>query len=218
MVTKELGLKTIFTFLVNGLFSAFFVTSAGLNFKQHKIVAGLCYLVLATLALVPHRFLKVTQALKIVILIVLFVILATLAAKGDPVAKQQYEYYKIGQVFNVAFGNDTFSMVIKDVSEETKIIAQGKEATTSGVFLVVKVNVTNLGSEAADFFKGKDPELLDKQTRVFTLYGANIPTGKLQPSVAKEVLYIFEVPKDAKELSFIFKDKTDIAKSIDLGR
>ena len=217
-MAKELGLKTIFTFLVNGLFSAFFVTSAGLNFKQHKIIVSLLYLVLAALSLIPHRFLKVTQALKIVILVILFVTLATLAARGDPVAKQKYEYYKVGQAFNLKFGNDTFAMTVKKVSEETKIMAQGKEATTSGLFLVVKVDILNEGSEAVDFIKGKDPELQDSQERVFTLYGASIPQGKLQPGVAKEVSYVFEVPKDATDLKFIFRDKTDVAKSVDLGR
>ena len=167
---------------------------------------------------VCSRFFKVTQALKIVILIVLFVILATVAARGDPVAKQKYEYYKVGQAFNLKFGNSTFLTTVKNVSQETKIMAHGKEATTSGLFLVVKVDILNEGSEAVDFIKGKDPELQDSQERVFTLYGASIPQGKLQPGVAKEVSYVFEVPKDATDLSFIFKDKTDVAKSVDLGR
>ncbi|HJX59099.1 hypothetical protein A2V61_03225 [Candidatus Woesebacteria bacterium RBG_19FT_COMBO_47_8] len=216
--TKEIGLKTVFTFILNGLFSAFFVTSGVINFKEKKIIVGLLYFVLAALALLPHRFLKVTQALKIVILIILFVILAGVAAQGNPIAEQKYEYYKVGQEFNLKFGDNTFATTVRNVSQETKIIAQGKEATTSGLFLVVKVDIVNLGSESLDFITGKDPELKDNQKRVYALYGADIPQGKLQPSVAKRVSYVFEIPKDSKGLSFIFKDKTDIAKSVDLGR
>lgn len=215
---KEIGLKTVFTFILNGLFSAFFVTSGVLNFKEKKILVSIIYFVLAALAIVPHKFLRVTQTLKIVILIILFVILAGLAARGDPIAEQKYEYYKLGQEFNLSIGKNTYSVTTKGVSQETKIMVLGKEAITSGIFFVVKVDILNLGSESVDFIKGKDPELKDSQGRDYTLYAADIPQGKLQPGVAKKVSYVFEIPKDSKGLSFIIKDKTDIAKSVDLGR
>jgi hypothetical protein len=215
---KEIGLKNVFTFIINGFFSLFFVTSGILNFKEKKIFAGLLYLILAVLAMVPHKLLRVTQTLKIVILIILFVILASVAAHGDPVAEQKSENYKLGQEYNLKFGNDTFLVTAGKVSQETKIVAQGKEATTTGIFLIVEVDVVNTGSESVSFFTGKDPELKDDQNRVYTLYGANIPQGKLQPSVPKKVSYVFEIPKDAKGLKFIFEDKTGVAKSVDLGR
>lgn len=215
--TKEIGLKTVFAFLLNGLFIAFFTVSGIINFKD-KTIASLFYFVLAILAAIPHKFLRVTQTLKIIFLIILFVILAGVTARGDPVVEQKYEHYKLGQEYNLKFGNNTFLVTAKEVSQETKIVVQGKETTTTGIFLVVKTDITIVGSEAVDFITGKDLELKDDKERVYTLYGANIPPGKLQPSVAKRVLYIFEVPKDAKGLNFIFKDKTDIAKSVDLRK
>ena len=214
---KEMGLKTIVTFIFNGLFSAFFVSSGVINFKANKIIAGLLYLVLAALAVIPHRILRVTQALKIVILIVLFVILATVAAKGDPVAEQKYENYSLGQKFNLAFGNNTFSMVVKKVKHDAKLSTELKEELiTSGSFIIVTVDIVNLGSEAVVFKLGTNPELKDNQDRHYTLYRRGVTVGKLQPGVAKEVPYVFEVPKDAPGLKFIVKDKTNIAKSIDL--
>jgi len=216
---KELGIKTIFTFIFNGLFSAFFVTSGVLNFKENKIIASLLYLVLATLAVVPHRLLRVTQALKIVILIVLFVILAGFAAKGDPVAEQKYENFNLGQKFNLEFGKNTFSMVVKKVQHDAKLSTELKEElTTSGFFIIVTVDIVNLGSEAKVFKLGTNPELKDDQDRRFTLYGKALTVGNLQPGVAKEASYVFEVPKDATGLKFIIRDKTDVAKSVDLGR
>jgi aromatic ring hydroxylase len=50
------------------------------------------------------------------------------------------------------------------------------------------------------------------------LYGTGITVGKLQPSVAKEVSYVFEIPKDATGLKFIVRDKTEVAKSVDLKK
>jgi hypothetical protein len=217
-VVKEIGLKSVFTFLVNGIFSAFFVTSGILNIKENKIIVGVLYFILAILAILPHRLLRVTQALKIIILIILFVILATVAVKGDPVAEQKYEYPEIGQEYKLKFGRNTFSVLVRNVTQETRVAYQGKEMGTSGLFLVVNADIINNESESVDFITGKDPQLKDDQGRVYTLYGANIPPGKLQPNVAKMVSYIFEIPKDAKGLSFIFKDSTDILKSVDLKR
>jgi len=93
-----------------------------------------------------------------------------------------------------------------------------EERSTTGYFLTIKGDVTNETTEPVDFKLEKSPELKDGQDRVYTLYGESIITGKLQPGVAKKFTYVFEIPKDALELSFIIKDKTDIAKSIDLGR
>ncbi|MEK9208964.1 MAG: DUF4352 domain-containing protein [Patescibacteria group bacterium] len=216
---KELGIKTIFTFIVNGIFSVFFVTSGALNFKENKIIAGLLYLVLAALAVVPHRLLRVTQALKIVILIVLFVMLAGFAARGDPVAEQKYEDFNLGQKFNLEFGKNTFSMMVKSVDHDAKLSTELKEELiTSGSFIIVRVEIVNLGSEAEVFKLGTNPELKDDQDRRFTLYGKALTMGNLQPGVAKEVSYVFEIPKDATELKFIVKDKTDVAKFVDLGK
>lgn len=184
---KELGLKTIFTFIFNALFSVFFVTSGVINFKENKIIVGLLYFILAALAIVPHKLLRITQALKIVILIVLFVILAGVAARGDPVAEQKYENFSLGQKYNLTFGDNTFSMTVKEAKHNAEISASGKEVTTSGYFIIVTGDITNLGSEAADFKFRKDPELKDNQNRLYSLYGAALPVGKLQPSVAKEV-------------------------------
>jgi len=215
---KEIGLKNVFNFILNGLFLFFFITSGCIMFKEKKIVASLLYFVLAILAVVPHKLLRVTQALKIVILIILFVILATAAAQGDPIAQQKYEYLDLGETFNLTFGKNTFSMAVQEINQDTKIITSGKEAKTSGYFLVVVANITNLGSEAVDFKLEKAPTLKDAQNRNYSLYGAKIAEGKLQPSVAKEFSYVFEIPKDSSGLKFIIKDKTAVAKSVDLKR
>lgn len=216
--TKEIGLKTVFTFILNSLFSVFFVTSGVINFKK-KIIVSFLYFGLAALAVIPHRFLRVTQALKVVILIVLFVILAGVAARGDPVAEQKFENFSLGQKFEMAFGNNKFSMVVKKVQHDAKLSTELKEEiTTSGSFIIVTVDIVNLGSEAVIFKLGTDPELKDDQDRHYTLYGKSLKVGNLQPGVAKEAPYVFEVPKDATGLKFIVRDKTNIAKSVDLKR
>jgi len=215
---KEIGLKTIFTYILGFLFLIFFITSGIITIKAGQLVVGVLYFLLSILVFVPHHLLRITQSLKFVLLIILFVVVAGISGSGKPPAEQKYEYFGLGKTFNLTFGKNTFSMVVREAKHDAKISVSGKEVTTSGYFIIVTGDIVNLGSEPIDFKFEKDPELKDNQDRHYTLYGAGLAVGKLQPSVAKEVSYVFEIPKDASGLNFIVKDKTDVAKSIDLKR
>ena len=215
---KEIGVKDVITYIISFMFLAFFLISVIVNIKSGHYGAGFLYLVLAILVLIPHRFLRTTQSLKFILLIVLFVVVAAINARNTPPAAQKYEYFALGDKFNITFGANTFSMVVKELKYDAKINVSGKDIATSGYFIIVLGDVVNLGSEAVDFKFPNTPELKDKQNRSYTLYGSALQIGKLQPSVAKEVSYVFEIPKDASGLTFIVKDKTDVAKSIDLKK
>jgi len=215
---KELGLKAIFKFIFSALFLIFFAASGIASIKNGQLVIGILFFVLSALIFVPHRFLRITQPLKWVILIIFYIVLLGMSGRSLPPKEQKYEYFNLGQQFNLVLGNNTFSMTVQKTQTDNKIIAKDKEVTTSGHFLIVKTEVVNPGSEAADFRLSTDPKLTDGQNRIYTLYGAKIPESKLQPSVSKEVSYVFEIPKDASGLKFIIKDKTGVAKSVDLKR
>ncbi len=215
---REISLKTVFKYIIGALFLTFFILSGVVTIKAGQLVIGVLYFVLSALVLVPHHCLKITQSLKFVILVVLFLVLTVISGSINPPAEQKYEYFGLGEKLNLTFGNNTFSMIVREVKQDSKILVAEKEVTTSGYFLIVKVDVVNLGSEAVDFKFEKDPQLKDSQDRRYTLHATSVPQGKLQPSVAKEVSYIFEIPKDASGLSFIVIDKTDVAKSVDLKR
>lgn len=215
---RDMSLKTVIGYIFNAFLIIFFIFSGNVTIKAGQLVVGILYYVLSVLVVIPHHFLRVTKALKFVILVILFLILTVISGVNNTPEKQKYEYYSLAQEFNLKYGANTYSMVVKDVRLDTKLIAEGKERTTSGYFLIVKVDVVNLGSESIDFKLGKDPELTDSQDRRYTMYGSDIPAGKLQPSVAKVVSYVFEIPKDASGLKFIVKDGSVIAKSIDLKR
>jgi hypothetical protein len=145
-------------------------------------------------------------------------VLAGISGRNTPPAEQKYGYFALGEKFNLTFGSNTFSMVVREAKYDAKISISGKDVATSGYFIIVTGDIVNLGSEAIDFKFRVTPELKDKQDRRYTLYGTALSVGKLQPSVAKEVSYVFEIPKDATGLEFIVRDKTDVAKSIDLKR
>lgn len=215
---REMSLKTVIGYIFNALILVFFIFSGVVTVKAGQLFVGILYYALAALVVVPHHLLRVTKSLKFVILVIVFFILTVISGANNTPEKQKYEYFNLAQEFNLKYGGNTYSVVVQDVRQETKIIVQQKEVTTSGYFLIVRATIVNLGSEAIDFKLGKTPELLDSQDRHYTLYGSNIPTGKLQPSVAKEVSYFFEIPKDASGLKFIIKDGSVVSKSIDLKR
>ena len=215
---KEFGIKTLIMYIISALFLLFFITSGILSIKAGHFVGGVLYFVLAALVFVPHHRLRITTPLKFIFLVVLFIVVAGINGRNTPPAAQKYEYFGLGDKFNMAFGNNTFSMVVKEMKYNAKINVAGKDVATSGYFIIVVGDIVNLGSEAVDFKLKENPKVTDKQNRSYSLYGIGLTVGTLQPSVAKEVSYVFEIPKDATGLSFIIKDKTDVAKSIDLKR
>lgn len=215
---KEIGLKTIFGYIFSALFLFFFIIIGIETIKAGQIVIGILYFVLSILVLVPHHLIRVTQSLKFVILIILFLVVAGISGSNTPPAEQKYEHFGLEEKFNLTFGNNTFSMVVREAKHDAKISVSGKEVATSGYFIIVTGDIVNLGSETVNFKFGKDPELKDGQNRLYTLYGTGLAVGKLQPSVAKEISYVFEIPKDATGLKFIIRDKTEVAKSVDLKR
>jgi len=218
-VTKgEIGLKNVFSFILDGLLLLFLIILGVETIKAGQLFIGLLYFILSLLVFVPHHFLRITHALKIVIIILLFIVVAAINGKNTPPVEQKYDKFSLNQEFNLVYGNNTFSMTVNEAKPNAKISVSGKDVTTSGSFIIITGDIKNLGSEAIDFKFKTDPELLDSQGRRYTLYGAAVPVGKLQPSVAKEMSFVFEIPTDATGLKFVVKDKTETAKSVDLNK
>ncbi|MFH1863581.1 MAG: hypothetical protein ABIJ85_01535 [bacterium] len=216
---KELGIKSIFSFAVNTLLIFFLIILGIETIKIGQLFLGLLYFVFSILILVPHRFFRVTHAFKVVIIVILSIIVVAISGHYAPTKEQKYDHFSVGQAFNLALGFNNFSMVIKEVKHDAKLSTEQKEAlTTSGSFIIVTADIVNLGSEAVVFKLGTTPELMDSQDRRYAQLGKGMTVGKLQPGVAKEVPYVYEVPKDALELKFIVRDNSKIAKSVELKK
>jgi hypothetical protein len=226
----ELGIKTIVKYIIGVIAVALIILTGVESIKLGFIFVGILFFALALLVFVPHHRLRVTLPLKAVIIVVLYVVFAAMTGgKGSGTSatkEQKYENAPLGQKVTLVFNANSYSMVVRNVTQETKIKVNDKgvekEATSTGYFLLVKGEITNLGTAPLDFPLGttsKDgPELKDSQNRRYTLYGTSISSGQLQPSLSKEFTYFYEIPKEAAGLTFLVKDKTDTIKSIDLKR
>lgn len=224
---KDVGIKTVLAYIVGALMVGFIIITGVESIKLGFVIVGILFFALAVLVVIPHHRLRVTLPLKFIIIVILYVILAAVMGRGGSTTKEQkYENFTLNQKATLTFGNNNFSMMLREVKQETKIKVNDKgvekEATTSGYFLIITGDIINLGSEPVNFpfgsLFGNDPELKDSQNKRYSLYGSSIASGQLQPSVSKEFSYFFEIPKEASGLKFVVKDKTDIIKSFDLKR
>jgi hypothetical protein len=212
------GITKAFGFIISFVFCSFFIISTIVTIKDGHLIYGILYLLLAILVLVPHHRLRVTSVLKYIIISILFVLVAFLNGRSNPLVEQKYEYFKLNDTVNLTVGNKIFPTIVHKVGQETKIMLGGNVVTTTGYFLIVDGDITNTGLEAINFKFPTNPALKDAQGRTYSLRAITASELKLQPSVTTSFSFVFEVPKDSTGLSFIIKDSTDIAKSVDLKR
>ena len=96
-----------------------------------------------------------------------FVSLIILGGLGGsiPRAQANFEEHNLNEQFNVIYNKVNFSMVIYNSTQESKLIIDGKEKTTTGVFLLVHCSATNTGNYASllSFSTG----LIDNQNKSY---------------------------------------------------
>ena len=213
---KEIGLWTITCWIFYVLAGLTAIFSGVVTIQADQFFTGLLFFVLAIFTLIPRKYLRISRPLKVVIFIALYFTLLIISGFNAPTPEQQYEYYNLGQPFDLKFEDDIFSMTIYNVSAETEIVFEGQEISSSGVYLFVNGGVKNLGKNSLDF--GFESELKDNQNNSYSLFAFDFGVGALQPNLERKFSNIFEIPKDISGLSFIVKDKTNIIKVINLEK
>lgn len=212
--TKEIGVWNVTCWAFVGLAILFSVFSAVVTIKAGQILIGLLFFIPGIFAAVPKKYLKISRPLKVIIFILVYFILIIISGLNVPKQEQQYEYYNLGQPFNLNFGNNNFSMSVNSANKETKAMIDGTERTTNGIFLFVHGAVTNLGKTATDL--GFSSELKDNKNNSYSILAFNFDEGGMQPNLEKNFFNVFETPKDASGLNYIVRDETNIIKVINL--
>jgi len=214
---KEIGVWIVACWAFIGLAVFFSIFSAVITIKAGQIFVGLLFFIPGIFAAVPKKYLRISRPLKVIIFILVYFTLIIISGLNAPQPEQQYEYYMLGESFNLSYGDNTFSMEINNISKETQMILHdGQNLTTSGFYLFVNGGVKNLGKNPLDF--NFESELKDNQNNSYSLLAFNFGTGVLQPNLERKFSNIFEIPKDISGLRFIVKDKTKIIKLINLER
>jgi len=195
------------------------VFSAVVTIQASQFFIGILFFIPAIFIFIPQKYLRITRTLKVTIFVIAYftlVVISGLNAPAPAAPEKQLEHYSLGEKLNLNFGNNNFSMVVRDVSAETRMILDGKEISTSGFYLFVNGEVKNLGKSPLNL--SFLSELKDDQDNLYGLIAVRFEKAPLQPNVERKFSNIFEIPKDAQGLKFIVKDDTDTVKVVNLGR
>ena len=211
---REIGVWTIFRWIFILLSGLLFVFSGIVTIQANQLFIGVLFLIFAVFIFIPRKFFRISKALKVVILIIIYFTLLIISGLNTPTPEQQYEYYNLKQPFNLTFGDNVFSVFIDSVDAETQIVVDEQEISSSGFYFSVKGSVTNLGKIPLNFdFRS---ELRDSQDNLYTLMAFAGGLNAIQPNLERKFSAIFEIPKEASGLKFIIKDETGVDKIVDL--
>jgi hypothetical protein len=215
-VKKEFGLRDVISILLIIFFAIFSFFSGVVTIQAGQFVVGFLFIFLAAFLFVPKKYLRITGVLKGAIFIVIYFALLLISGMNAPIPEQQYEYYSLEQPFNLTSNGALFSIVIKNTTIDTKLLVDGKEITTSGLYLFVNGMLTNGEKVPAEF--NLRSELKDDKDNLYNLLAINMGVGSFQPNLERHFYHVFEIPKNASGLKFFIKDKSKVIKIVDLGR
>jgi len=218
---KEIGVWNVTCWVFVGLAVLFSIFSAVATIKAGQILIGLLFFIPGIFAAVPKKYLRISRPLKVIIFIVVYFTLLIISGLDSPKPEQQYEYYNLGDSFNLTYGEEIFSMKINNITKETQIMVNdGQNITTSGFYLLVNGGITNLGKityHNTGLFDVKFvSELKDNQDNTYILFATNNRVNGFQPNLEKSFYDIFEISKQASGLKFFVKDKTKVIKVVNL--
>ncbi|MBU2562563.1 MAG: hypothetical protein KKF68_02800 [Nanoarchaeota archaeon] len=218
---KEIGVWDVTCWVFVGLAVLFSLFSAVVTIKAGQILVGLLFFIPGIFAAVPKKYLRISRPLKVIIFTVVYFTLIVISGLNAPKLEQQYEYYNLGDSFNLTYGEEVFSMKINNITKETQVtVNDGQNITTSGFYLRVNGGITNLGKttyhNTGPFNFKFVSELKDNQDNTYILLATNTRVGGFQPNLEKPFYDLFEIPKQASGLKFFIKDKTKVIKVVSL--
>jgi len=220
---KEIGVWDITCWISAGLAVLMSIFSAVVTIKAGQLFVGLLFFIPGIFAAVPKKYLRISRALKVIIFIVVYFALIIISGLNAPQPEQQYEYYNLGDLFNLDYGKEIFSMKINNITKETQIMVDnGQNLTTTGFYLFVNGEITNLGKitvHNTNLFGVKFiSELKDAQDNIYVPIATNTRVEGFQPNLEKKFYYVFEIPKPALGLKFFVKDNTKVIKAVNLEK
>jgi hypothetical protein len=212
---KLFGFKDLLKIIVNTL-ALFLVAVTGIAMLiEGHIIAGMFFLFLSLAVLIPQKYLKVTNFIKLILIGIVYIIFAAIFGKSMPKPEVKYENYDLGQEFTLDLKTQ-FLVSVKSVDINTTAKIGEEVLTTTGNFLGIRGTIINSGNSPEAFAMNKPVVLKDSQGRSFTMKGATVPTEAMQPGITNDFLFVFEVPKDTSDLTLEIKDKTDVVRVINL--
>jgi hypothetical protein len=105
-------------------------------------------------------------------------------------------------------GASNISIIIYNTTKTATILLNNKETTTTGYFLFVNCEITNLGKSAVTLSPTYD--IVDNQNKTYAGMGFSGNQETFQPDLKKQSYFLFEIPLSAQGLNFRLRDKTQL--------
>jgi len=207
---KEVGFITVINTIVGIIIAVFFI----LTLIRGLYLVSVLFLVLAVFIFLPQKILKFSKWLKLLIGVVGFFVLLIIIGLQVPPQEPVFEPYSLNEPFILDYGEVNISMVVYNATKEDKVVLNGEEITSEGVFIKVNGALINLIKLPVNI--GIIVWVMDNQNNSYTALGYNLGEGPLQPNLKREVFYIFEVPKETTGLSFLVAEEEKHFKEINL--
>lgn len=208
---KEVGFITVIDIIVGIIIAIFGLLTLIGGFYLY----GALFLVLAVFIFLPQKILKFSKWLKLLIVVVGFFVILAIIGFNMPSQEPVFEHYSLNEPFILNYEEVNISMVVYNATKEDKIILNGEERTSEGVFIKVNGALINLIKSPVNI--GISVLMMDNQNNSYTNLGYNLGEGPLQPNLKREIFYIFEVPKEATGLKFLVAENKKHLIGIDLG-
>jgi hypothetical protein len=213
---KDIGLWMVVSFILAILAALLSIFSGVVTIKAGQFFVGVLFFILAGFLFVPKKYVKITGVLKGTIFVIVYFTLILISGWNAPQPLQQYEYYSLGQSFNLTSDEAVFSITIYNTSTSANLKIDGKETTSSGAYLYVNGVLTNTEKIPAVF--NLRSELRDSEDNLYNLLAINLGVGSFQPNLERNFSHIFEIPKDVSGLEFSIKDRNKVIKVVSLDR
>ena len=207
---KEVGFITVINTIVGIIIAVFFI----LTLIGGLYLVSVLFLVLAVFIFIPQKILRFSKWLKLLIGVIGFFVLLIIIGLQVPSQEPVFEYYSLNEPFILNYDEVNISMVVHNATKEDKVVLNGEEITSEGVFIKVNGALINLVKLPVNI--GISVWVTDNQNNSYTALGYNLGEGLLQPNLKREIFYIFEVSKETTGLKFLIAEDKKHFKEIDL--
>ncbi len=208
---KEVGFITVINSIVGIIIAILGILILIMGFYLY----GALLLILAVFIFLPQKILRFSKWLKLLIGMIGFFVLLAILGLNMPSQEPVFEPYSLNEPFILVYDKVNFSMIVYNATKENKVLIDGAERTSEGIFIKVNGAITNLENVAMDF--GVYTSLTDNQNNTYSSLGYNFGEGALQPNLKRNFFYIFEIPKETSGLKFTVTEDNKHFKEIDLG-
>ncbi len=211
-------ISSIIFLILNIILGVFTLIIGIMAIFYEKYLFVVLYILLGVFAFLPRKIIKISNWKKFLIGVGIFILISTMSIFSNwnlnNNGNDNFVNNNMQEKFILNTGDSNLSMIVYNTTKEESILVNGQEKTTTGYFLRINCEITNLGISPVLVDPGSG--LIDSQNQTYASIGFSLSQEYLQPDLAKQCYFVFELPDSAQGIKFRIRDESAIH-VIDLG-